>query len=48
MSTWTPPLQRMQFVIEQVLDAPASWQQQPDFADLDADTAREVLEQAGR
>ncbi|WP_338414904.1 acyl-CoA dehydrogenase family protein [uncultured Sphaerotilus sp.] len=48
MSTWTPPLQRMQFVIEQVLDAPASWRQQPAFADLDADTAREVLEQAGR
>ena len=48
MSTWTPPLQRMQYVIEQVLDAPASWRAQPDFADLDADTAREVLEQAGR
>ena len=47
MSTWTPPLQRMQFVIEQVLDAPASWRAQPDFADLDADTAREVLEQVG-
>ena len=46
--SYTPPLDRMQFVIEQVLDAPASWRTQPDFADLDAETAREVLTQAGR
>ena len=48
MSTWTPPLQRMQHVIERVLDAPASWRAQPDFAEIDADIAREVLAQAGR
>jgi alkylation response protein AidB-like acyl-CoA dehydrogenase len=31
-----------------VLDAPASWAGQPGFDGLDADTAREVLEQAAR
>lgn len=46
MSTYTPPLEDMQFVIEQVLDAPASWREQPAFAELDADIAREVLQQA--
>ncbi|HNB46955.1 MAG TPA: acyl-CoA dehydrogenase family protein, partial [Burkholderiaceae bacterium] len=48
MSTYTPPLEDMQFVIEQVLDAPASWREQPAFAELDADIAREVLQQAAR
>jgi alkylation response protein AidB-like acyl-CoA dehydrogenase len=49
MSTsYTPPLERMRFVIEQVLDAPASWRAMPDFAEVDADLAREVLAQAGR
>ena len=46
--SYTPPLERMRFVIEQVLDAPASWRAMPDFAEVDADLAREVLEQAGR
>jgi alkylation response protein AidB-like acyl-CoA dehydrogenase len=48
MSTYIPPLEDMQFVIEQVLDAPASWRAQPAFAELDADIAREVLQQAAR
>jgi len=48
MSTYTPPLEDMRFVIEQVLDAPASWREQPAFAELDADIAREVLQQAAR
>jgi alkylation response protein AidB-like acyl-CoA dehydrogenase len=42
------PVADMQHVLSQVLDAPASWAAQPDFADLDADTAAEVLAQAGR
>ncbi|MEY8876236.1 MAG: acyl-CoA dehydrogenase family protein, partial [Leptothrix sp. (in: b-proteobacteria)] len=47
-SAYVPPLDEMRFVIEQVLDAPASWSGLPLYADLDADTAREVLAQAGR
>lgn len=46
--SYIPPLERMRFVIEQVLDAPASWRAMPDFAEVDADLAREVLAQAGR
>ncbi len=48
MNHYTAPLQEMQFVIEQVLDAPAVWAQLPAYAEVDADLAREVLEQAGR
>jgi alkylation response protein AidB-like acyl-CoA dehydrogenase len=48
MTTYTPPLEDWRFVIEQVLDAPASWRAQPAFADLDAETAAEVLAQGGR
>lgn len=45
---YEPPLREMRFVIEQVLQAPARWAAMPAFADLDADTAAEVLAQAGR
>ena len=48
MWTYEAPVADMQHVLTQVLDAPASWAAQPDFADLDADTAGEVLAQAGR
>jgi len=48
MWTYQAPVADMQQVLTAVLDAPASWAAQPDFAGLDADTAREVLEQAGR
>ena len=48
MWTYEAPVADMQHVLSQVLDAPASWAAQPDFADLDADTAGEVLAQAGR
>jgi alkylation response protein AidB-like acyl-CoA dehydrogenase len=48
MWTYQAPVADMLHVLTQVLDAPASWAEQPDFAELDADTAREVLEQAGR
>ena len=42
------PLRDMRFVIEQVLQAPASWAECPAFADCDVDTSRQVLEEAAR
>jgi hypothetical protein len=48
MWSYAPPLRDMQFVIEEVLDAPASWQAMPAFAELDAGTARQILDEAGR
>ena len=48
MWTYSAPLRDMQFVIEDVLQAPASWREMPDFADLDAGTARQVLEEAAK
>ena len=42
------PLREMRFVIEEVLAAPRQWEAIPSFADLDAETAAEVLIQAGR
>jgi len=48
MWTYAPPLRDMQFVINQVLDAPASWRQMPAFDQLDADTAQQVLQEAGK
>ena len=42
------PLRTMRFVIEEVLAAPRQWAAIPSFADLDAETAAEVLIQAGR
>ena len=46
--SYTAPLEEMRFVIERVLKAPAQWAAIPAFADLDADTAAEVLAQAAR
>jgi alkylation response protein AidB-like acyl-CoA dehydrogenase len=48
MWSYTPPLRDMQFVIEDVLRAPAHWAAMPAFAEIDADTARAVLEEAGK
>jgi alkylation response protein AidB-like acyl-CoA dehydrogenase len=48
MWSYTPPLRDMQFVIEDVLQAPAAWAAIPAFAEIDADTARAVLEEAGK
>lgn len=42
------PLRDMRFVIERVLQAPASWARCAAFAELDADTAGAVLEEAAR
>jgi alkylation response protein AidB-like acyl-CoA dehydrogenase len=46
--TYTAPLREMRFVIERVLGAPASWSACRAFADMDADTAGAVLEEAAR
>ncbi len=45
---YTAPLRDMRFVIEQVLQAPGGWAACPAFADLDAHTAMQVLEEAAR
>jgi len=42
------PLREMRFVIERVLDAPASWARCAAFADLDLATAGAVLEEGAR
>ena len=46
--TYAAPLAEMRFVIEQVLEAPASWRSCAAIADLDAETAGAVLEEAAR
>jgi alkylation response protein AidB-like acyl-CoA dehydrogenase len=46
--TYAAPLDEMRFVIERVLRAPTQWAVIPALADLDTDTAAEVLAQAGR
>ncbi|MEY2874124.1 MAG: hypothetical protein RLZZ373_1495 [Pseudomonadota bacterium] len=48
MWSYSPPLRDMQFVIEDVLGAPAAWRDMPAFAELDVDTARAVLNEAGK
>jgi alkylation response protein AidB-like acyl-CoA dehydrogenase len=48
MWNYTAPLRDMRFVLENVLGAPAACAATPAFADLDADTARQVLEEAGK
>jgi alkylation response protein AidB-like acyl-CoA dehydrogenase len=48
MWTYAAPLRDMAFVIEHVLEAPSGWQEIPAFAHLDAETARQVLEEAGK
>ena len=48
MWTYNAPLRDMHFVIEEVLKAPEEWAQTPVFADLDADTSRQILEEAAK
>ena len=48
MWTYNAPLQDMHFVIEEVLQAPATWAQTPAFEDLDFETSRQILEEAGK
>jgi alkylation response protein AidB-like acyl-CoA dehydrogenase len=46
--SYAAPLADMRFVIERVLDAPASWARSAAFAELDIDTAAAVLQEAAR
>lgn len=48
MWQYEAPLRDMRYVIEEVLGLPAAWAALPAFADLDADTARQVLDEAAR
>jgi alkylation response protein AidB-like acyl-CoA dehydrogenase len=48
MWSYTAPVADMLHLMTRVLDAPASWSTMPVFDGLDADTAREVLEQAAK
>lgn len=48
MWTYQPPLAEINFVIKHWLQADKEWQQIPGFADLDSDTADQILEEAGR
>jgi alkylation response protein AidB-like acyl-CoA dehydrogenase len=43
-----PPLRDIQFVTEELLNLPAQWAQIPAFAEVDAGTARQVIEEAGK
>ncbi|RZJ13714.1 MAG: hypothetical protein EOP39_00175 [Rubrivivax sp.] len=46
MNRYTPPVEALQFVIEQVLEAPQAWQRLPALAHVDDARLREVLRQA--
>jgi alkylation response protein AidB-like acyl-CoA dehydrogenase len=48
MWSYVPPLREMRFVIEEVLHAPERWGRLTGRAEIDADTAAQVLEEAGR
>ncbi len=48
MWQYEAPLRDMRYVIEDVLGLPAQWAAVPAFAELDADTARQVLAEAAR
>lgn len=48
MWQYEAPLRDMRYVIEEVLGLPAQWAGVPAFAELDADTARQVLAEAAR
>ena len=45
---YTPPLRDMQFVMHELLDVTTSLQQVPAYADIDADTIDQVLDEAGK
>jgi alkylation response protein AidB-like acyl-CoA dehydrogenase len=48
MLSYAPPLKDIQFVLDELLDAPAILAALPAFADVDAGLMRQVAEQAGR
>jgi alkylation response protein AidB-like acyl-CoA dehydrogenase len=48
MLSYTPPLKDMQFVLDDLLEAPVAFAAMPAFADVDAALAQQVLTEAGR
>src|ERR1035441_10182954 len=48
MWNYIAPVRDMQFVINELLDAPAEWQSMPRYAELDAETVPKTLDEAGR
>jgi alkylation response protein AidB-like acyl-CoA dehydrogenase len=48
MWQYRAPLRDLRYVIEELLDLPAQWAALPAFAELDAATARQVLDEAAR
>jgi alkylation response protein AidB-like acyl-CoA dehydrogenase len=48
MLNYNPPLRDMQFVIEEWLGAPQDWAGWEQHAELDAELAAQVLEEAGK
>jgi alkylation response protein AidB-like acyl-CoA dehydrogenase len=48
MWQYDAPLRDLRYVIEELLDLPSHWARLPAFADLDAATSRQVIEEAAR
>ena len=48
MSQYAAPLRDMQFVLHELLDVQAAVKSMPKYADLDAETINQVLEEAGK
>ena len=48
MPSYTPPLRDMQFLLQEVLHAPAVLQAMPAHADIDVDTLAAILEEGGK
>jgi alkylation response protein AidB-like acyl-CoA dehydrogenase len=45
---YEPPLRDIRFVTEELLNLPAQWAHLPAYAELDIDTARQVIEEAAK
>ena len=48
MSSYTPPLRDMQFVMHELLNVTADLQAIPQFADTDVETINAILEEGGK
>ncbi|SFF44529.1 hypothetical protein SAMN04488120_104166 [Fontimonas thermophila] len=48
MPQYTPPLRDMHFVLHELLDATTALKQLPRYADFDAETLNQILEEAGK
>jgi alkylation response protein AidB-like acyl-CoA dehydrogenase len=48
MWSYVPPLRDFRFVLEELLDAPGEWARIPALADMNLETALQIIEAAGR